>query len=613
MKKYFSFFAVAAMISLAFSCTKPEPDDPTPVDPVDPTPKEEAINEITASLDGAGIKTTWADGDAVTVFAVTEDGDVTVKYVLSAGAGTANGTFKAEGTGVKTGASAYYASSVAGIDFASHNTFSYTLEAEQTAANPIFGSSTDGKAYKFVSPLAGIEIKLTGKGNAAKIAIEDKNTENIINGNVTFNAKTAKFSIKNGSASKNTVAKSFETVSLSETASSFFFEVPEGTLETGASIIVYNPANGMIGTAEIPAQDLKAGALTSISVELEAASSVADLSASESANCYMITEPGTYRFKTVRGNSPENVGASASAEILWETYGNMEEVTPNSIIAEVSYANDYVTFKTPETLKKGNALIAVKDAAGTILWSWHIWVIADQAIAETDLGYGDGTQLMNYNLGALGEPGTPESFGLVYQWGRKDPFVAGGSLGHSDVATVAGTAWTVTPEMAKVSSDFATQNPTVFVNVTGSDGCKDWLDPSDATRWSTTKGMHDPCPAGWRVPCADDSPTFFSTSLTITSSSYGEEDSDYTFTVNNSYKLPLGGSIAYGVDSETGEPNGYTKSDCKYFTCWAYGGDATGEYGDAIRIQKGGTPAYGVRRKGEACSVRCTKDVPAAE
>lgn len=600
MKKIFSFFAVAAMLSMAFSCTKPDPDPKDPTDPIGPTPSGTAITEITATLQGAGVKTVWAEGDVLTVYAVTDDGDTDAQYTISAGAGTATGTFKAT-TGVKEGAKAYYATTGT-PDFAQHNTFSFTLEAEQTAANPVFGTTTDGgKTYTVSTPLAGVELKITGKGNAARIAIEDKNTNNIINGNATFNAKTAKFAIKNGSASKNSVAKAYQTVALSETAASFMIEVPEGTLETGATIVVYNPANGEIGRAEIPAQTLAKGALTTINVALAASSSVADLSAVESANCYMITEPGTYKFKTVKGNTAENVGTSAKAEIIWETYGNMDEVAANSVIAEVSYASDYVTFKTPDTLKKGNALIAVKDASGVILWSWHIWVIADQAIAATDLGFGDGSQMMNYNLGALAEPGTPESFGLVYQWGRKDPFVAGGSLGHSDVATVAGTAWTVTPEQAKVSSDFANQNPTVFADVTGSDGMKDWLDPTDPTRWATTKGMHDPCPAGWRVPAEEDAPSFFSSSLTIISS-FGEETSTYSFTVNNTYSLPLGGTIGYGGGS-------YSKSDCKFFTC----SGADGEYADAIRIQSGGSPAYGIRRKAETAYIRCVKDVPAAE
>ena len=604
MKKIFSVFAVAAMLSMAFACKQKEEPTPGPnpgPDP-DPTPTEQTITEVKALLNATPLKAAWADGDAILVYGVYADGDVEAKYVITSGAGTNNGTFKAEGDGLKTGATAYYASyPYSSIDFAQHNTFSYTIDAELTADAPLFATSADiAEGFAFKSPLAGLEIKLSGKGNAAKLYLEDKNSNAILNGNATYNAKTGKFSLKNGSASKNTLAKSFGTVALSDEPASFFMEVPEGTLANGASLTVYNPANGMIGTAEIPAQTVKAGELTTVTVSLEATSSVADLSATESANCYVITEPGEYKFKTVRGNSPENVGSSASAEILWESYGNLEEVTPNSVIASVSYANDYVTFKTPETLTRGNALIAVKDAEGTILWSWHIWVIGDMTLGATDLGFGDGSQLMTYNLGALGEPGTPESFGLCYQWGRKDPFVGGGSLGHSDVATVAGTAWTVTPEQAKVSSDFATANPTVYIDVTGSDGMKDWLDVSDETRWATTKGMHDPCPAGWRVPATEDAPNFFSAELVI-KSSFGEEDSDYTFTVNG-YKIPLSGSIGYGGGS-------YSKSDCKYFTC----SGAEGEYAKALRIQSGGTPAYGIRRKAEGCSVRCVVDVPAAE
>ena len=603
MKKIFSVFAVAAMLSMAFACKEKEEPTPGPnpgPDP-DPTPTEQTISEVTGILEATPLKTAWAEGDAILVYGVYADGDVEAKYVIASGAGTKSATFKAQGDGLKSGATAYYASyPYSSIDFAQHNTFSYTIDAELTADAPLFATSGDGEGFAFKSPLAGLEIKLSGKGNAAKLYIEDKNANTILNGNATYNAKTGKFSLKNGSASKNTLAKSFGTVALSDEPASFFMEIPEGALATGASLTVYNPANGMIGTAEIPAQTVKAGELTTVTVSLEATSSVADLSASESANCYVITEPGEYKFKTVKGNSPENVGSSATAEILWETYGTLDEVTPNSVIASVSYANDYVTFKTPETLTRGNALIAVKDAAGTILWSWHIWVVADMTLGTTDLGFGDGSQLMTYNLGALGEPGTPESFGLLYQWGRKDPFIGGASLGHSDTAAISGVEMTTTAEQAKVSEEFATQNPTTFVLVTGSDGMKDWLDPSDGTRWATTKGMHDPCPAGWRVPAEEDAPNFFTGEL-VGTASYGEEDSDYTFTVNG-YKIPLGGSRGYTDGS-------YSKSDCKYFTC----SGADGEYGDALRINGGGNPAWGVRRKAEGCSVRCVVDVPAAE
>jgi len=590
MKKILSFFAVAAMLSMSFACTKVE-DGPKGEDPVDPTPTVTNIDEFTATLSGAGIKTVWAEGDAVKVFAVTENGDVEAKYVLTSGAGSATATFKVEGTALSSGASAYFACyPYSSIDFAQHNTFSYSLEASQTAANPIFGTTTDAKTFTFATPLAGIEIKLTGKGNAARIEIEDKNTNNALNGNVTFNAKTAKFNIKNGSASKNSVAKAFETVALSSSATSIFVEVPAGTIETGASVIVYNPANGMIGKAEIPAQNLEAGTLTSIDVELEEISSVADLSATESANCYMITEPGTYKFKTNKGNGLDNVGVPASAVILWETYCNNEEVIANSVIAEVSYANDYVTFKTPETLKKGNAVIAVKDAEGVILWSWHIWVVADMVIEGSTYGFEGSGELMNYNLGAVGELGTAQSQGLIYAWGRKDPFVSAGDYADSTPATVSGIASTNTETQALVSSEFVDQNPTVWVLVTGSSGMKTWITPSDDTRWGKTKTIYDPCPAGWRVPDTDEHGFF-----DVTTQTMNEEET--ILTLSKELSLPVTYWKKY--------TDGALSKDSKYFSC-----NGSGELAYAWYPGRNKTE---YRRMAEGLSIRCIKDVTTEE
>ncbi len=100
-----------------------------------------------------------------------------------------------------------------------------------------------------------------------------------------------------------------------------------------------------------------------------------DLSATESANSYVVSSAGAYKFKgNVKGNSSMPLdGTPVQAELLWETFGT--DVTPNvnDVIASVSYKDGYVEFETPATLKNGNAVIAVKDADDNILWSWHIW------------------------------------------------------------------------------------------------------------------------------------------------------------------------------------------------------------------------------------------------
>lgn len=95
----------------------------------------------------------------------------------------------------------------------------------------------------------------------------------------------------------------------------------------------------------------------------------------------------------------------------------------------------------------GNALIAAYNSAGEIVWSWHIWVTANEpgnlssAVVynthpwdETGIKYDKwvpGYAIMQCNLGALrNAPATSDkadktkfdTYGLIYQWGRKDPF-----------------------------------------------------------------------------------------------------------------------------------------------------------------------------------------------
>lgn len=67
--------------------------------------------------------------------------------------------------------------------------------------------------------------------------------------------------------------------------------------------------------------------------------------------------------------------------------------------------------------KPGNALVAIRDTEGTILWSFHLWI----SPVETVL-YPNGYYVLDRNLGARSNTkGEISSWGLYYQWGRKDP------------------------------------------------------------------------------------------------------------------------------------------------------------------------------------------------
>ena len=326
-----------------------------------------------------------------------------------------------------------------------------------------------------------------------------------------------------------------------------------------------------------------------------------NLSKKGAANSYIVTEPGTYKFWAVKGNSGETV-SPASVEVLWETWNNTEEVTPNSVIASVSHYGSYVVFSTPETLKPGNAVIAAKDAAGVILWSWHIWVPATP-IEDIDNGI-YSAPMMDRNLGALvtataDDAITVESFGLTYQWGRKDPFVGVGTMGTDGNATVAGVALSVTEgagdaDESKISLEQSIQNPTLM----GHTKNKGWLLAVDNTLWQNeVKTMYDPCPPGYRVPARDKEQPFHSADL---SAATGWAEATNWFTLGDPVAVfPLAG---YRDDySPKNVCHAYDRA--VYWTAYASAEDGGTAY--YVNVRKGSAHKLAEAGKSRAGSVRC--------
>ena len=215
-----------------------------------------------------------------------------------------------------------------------------------------------------------------------------------------------------------------------------------------------------------------------------------NLSAEGTANSYIAADNGrNFIFDgTVKGNSIESVGAVASVDVVWETKNTTEAVSKGEIISTVSLMeNGFVRFSIPKEYTPGNALIAVKDADGVILWSWHIWV-ADFDPVTTQQTYQSGAVMMDRNMGALNvQENDPRAYGFLYQWGRKDP-MGGVATANSFAQTYPANIFTrdVTNSITE-----AIQNPTHFGNIPWS---------TDNTLWASAKTKYDPCPVGWRVP-----------------------------------------------------------------------------------------------------------------
>lgn len=220
----------------------------------------------------------------------------------------------------------------------------------------------------------------------------------------------------------------------------------------------------------------------------------------EPANSFIISSYDTYSFQTVKGNSSESVGSVASAEVLWESFGTDEQPEVGSLVSSASYENGKIVFETANPYREGNAVIAAKDASGTILWSWHIW-LTDQP--QEQIYNNNAGTMMDRNLGATSAtPGDVGALGLLYQWGRKDPFLGGSSIDSIDIAAESTINWpsAVSSNSSNGTIAYATEHPTTFITYSNNDWYYTGSDSTDNTRWQSVKTIYDPCPVGWRVP-----------------------------------------------------------------------------------------------------------------
>lgn len=240
---------------------------------------------------------------------------------------------------------------------------------------------------------------------------------------------------------------------------------------------------------------------------LPPAETIKDLSSGNgTANCYIVSQTGNYRFKASRGNSESTIGGVEGVEVLWETFGSDTAPSKGDLIKSVLLSGNDIIFSTADVFQEGNALIAAKDAYGNILWSWHIWMVADE-IKEQDYPNNAGTY-MDRNLGAVScEPNSTGALGLLYQWGRKDPF-AGASSPTMNTMALISSEWPQPIQSASgIDIEYSVKHPTTFILC--DPYSYDWYysgstATTDNTRWSRQKTIYDPCPAGWRVADADD-------------------------------------------------------------------------------------------------------------
>ena len=254
-------------------------------------------------------------------------------------------------------------------------------------------------------------------------------------------------------------------------------------------------------------------------------STYTDLSAEGTANCYLVKAAGKYKFKAVKGNSDATVGNVKKTEVLWESFGT--DVAPNvgDLVTSVGYKNGYVYFSTPEVFGNGNASIAVRNSKDVILWSWHIWC-SEEGWNDHVYANNAGT-MMDRNLGATSAtPGDVGAFGLLYQWGRKDPFMGTCAKSGTTLAASTGT-WTTTTNYQ--DDVYLEENPMSFF------AYNNW-NCAWHVRWEESiKNIYDPCPVGYRVPKGGND-GFWATALGTSSNAWNNAIMKWT---NNGFTWTL--------------------------------------------------------------------------
>lgn len=231
-----------------------------------------------------------------------------------------------------------------------------------------------------------------------------------------------------------------------------------------------------------------------------------DVSAGGRANCYIVPSSGWFGFDArYKGNSEEKIEGAVEAIQLWSSSATTSAPAEDCTVSSCSYnpENGYISFYAGDV--DGNVIVALRDADGNILWSWHLWVcMGYDPDLTAQVCYNDAGIIMDRNLGALSvKAGSVPALGLVYQWGRKDPFPSAKSRACKSNAYVGPTTSWVHEGYQWTSKDAAqsygqsVSEPMTFFGECSSNNS--WTAELPVSWESENKSMYDPCPAGWRV------------------------------------------------------------------------------------------------------------------
>ena len=416
-------------------------------------------------------------------------------------------------------------------------TQTYAADSFGPEASPMVAVTEDksDKSLSFKNVCGMLKLQLTGLDKIHRIELRGNDGETLA-GVATVSARFSEYPTVSLNASEKVL-----TLDCGESGvqldgnepTAFCLVLPPMAFENGFDATAYDMKGGSMKLYTAKRQEIVRSQITVMPpMHFASEFSARDLSEKGTANCYIVSDAGSYKFRTVRGNGTAPVGAVVRADVLWESFGTAEKPNVGELVTNVAYRSDYISFDA--TGRKGNAVLAARDAAGNILWSWHIWMTDEPQ--EQVYNNNAGT-MMDRNLGATSATkGEVQALGLMYQWGRKDPFLSGSDIAAENSNASSTIDWpsTVGSSASTGTIEYSITHPTTFI--TKNSNNKDWWYSSnratDNTRWGANKTIYDPCPAGWRVPDGGDYGVWakaFGTDYFDTSSGWDSKGNGFDF------------------------------------------------------------------------------------
>ena len=327
------------------------------------------------------------------------------------------------------------------------------------------------------------------------------------------------------------------------------FAAQEKTLQTSDIILKAKP---VLSNVDLSTVDIKGNALTG---------------GQSTANCYVIHNPGTYKFPTVYGNAKKNGATNAAAytstksgyNILTKFLGANGEITKPEIdnianacliwqdtkdlVSDIKFENNYVSFAVKkESIHNGNAIIAVRDNSNSILWSWHIWVTEEDltpveitnhnninySILPVNLGWcglgadlyaerevkvrlkqegGKTSEIISFKQKEYKdtESNIKNGNNPYYQWGRKDPMLPSNGINNTDKEY-----FTNEDQYAFQKTDFDTDDIKEYIKNPHKFNFNDGkMDKRYSNLWNVNndevvvKTVYDPSPVGFTLPASN--------------------------------------------------------------------------------------------------------------